>query len=293
MSQAKSAIDFAHEIVLDFPKDCLAIGYGSCFLDTSPAPAAKPRLVDILLITPNPDQFHKEVFTTQPGLYEGQRYNQDKAIFRQRCFPLLYFTMLSKRGRGYKVGVVSKEAFLRGLRTWEVFTLAGRLQKPFVSLTKMPEEVQSAIDFNRESALLLAALTCESQSDLFRKIIELSYVGDIRFRLGIEGRAKLEQLEQKLRPKMVEIYTPILAKFGMELSPWLHPGPGAAPRRPEQLWRALSERRLSVASRTPREMLDNLEKLNLLSSGKMVWNQLLFGGVSKNLLYLAQKVFKK
>lgn len=289
MSQAKSAIDFAHQIILDFPKDCLAIGYGSCFLETSQAAPTRPRLVDILLVTPNPDEFHREVFTTQPELYDGQRYNQDKAIFRQRCFPLLYFTMLSKRGRGYKVGVVSKEAFLRDLRTWEVFTLAGRLQKPFVSLTRMPEEVQSAIDFNRESALLLAALTCEGQSDLFRKIIELPYVGDIRFRLGIEGEAKLGQLEQKLQPKMAEIYAPMLAKFGAEV----RRGPSPPARDSEDLWRALSERRLSVASGTPRAMLEKLERLNLLSSAKMAWNQLLFGGLSKNLLYLAQKVFRK
>lgn len=53
----------------------------------------------------------------------------------------------------YKIGVVSKEVFIKDLRDWNLFTLAGRFQKPVEILFELKKDYfREEIESNRKLA---------------------------------------------------------------------------------------------------------------------------------------------
>lgn len=53
----------------------------------------------------------------------------------------------------YKIGVISKEVFIKDLRDWNLFTLAGRFQKPVEILFEQKKDYfKEEIESNRKLA---------------------------------------------------------------------------------------------------------------------------------------------
>jgi len=77
----------------------------------------------------------------------------------------------------------TKEDFLNDLKNWDTFYMAGRMQKPIL-IVKAPEEVETAIEYNRHAGLLSTKLLLgkgEYDEEYFYTILAgLSYIGDTR-----------------------------------------------------------------------------------------------------------------
>jgi translocator assembly and maintenance protein 41 len=235
-------------IVNQFPAQIdYSFGYGSAVLHQQNSnPSAS--MVDIIMSVSDPHQWHTDNLKRHPDHYSMiSRLGGPSIItWLQTNFGAkLYFhpyVNLNIDGsldtREIKYGVVSTSDLISDLRHWDYLYLAGRMQKPIVTIKTNKEKgnfisIQESNINNAQQDNLLAAVSASlllisgesvqsstssslvtlPTSKLYTTIASLSYTGDIRMQTGAEDPNKIKKLVDT--PGMLDLWE---AKYSDTLS---------------------------------------------------------------------------
>lgn len=258
-------------------------------------------------------EWHAENVRSNPGHYSGllRTLGPHAMAVAQRWGPGLFYNpqvqLATKEGLSLeaKYGVVGVDALLRDLHFWDSLYMAGRLHKPCLVEFWGDEEdsvqslkIQAALTANCRAALCAALLLCSdnkaasavSSWDLLCTIVGLSYGGDVRLGLA-ENPDKVKNIASAQQEDLLEIYTPLGAELGIDLSRSMPVGESGLNR--EDLRRHLPEA-------VQKEMGEDVEALrrilhrvvrrsSLIQSSKGV----LTAGPARASRYLLQKMRKR
>ena len=118
-------------------------------------------------------------------------------------------------GMRMKYGVTSVDTLVSDLENWDTLYVAGRMQKP-TKMLRSDARVELAQKRNLESALRVALLQMSAEQteftdeELFLKIAELSYIGDIRMRVFGEDPHKVYNIVYKQMDEFKALYDPVV-----------------------------------------------------------------------------------
>lgn len=196
-----------------------AFGYGSgVFRQAGYSKSDEKPQIDMIFGVTHPDHFHSLNMRQNPHHYSSLRYFGSEFVSRfQEVGAGVYFNpFVNINGHDVKYGVVSIERLLRDLATWDSFYLAGRLQKP-VKVLKNDLRVQYWNQLNLKAAATIAKhqLTKKykgepfSEFEFYKEITSLSYLGDIRYKLGGENPKKIGNIVEKNLENFKLYYKPI------------------------------------------------------------------------------------
>lgn len=177
------------EEILEFmksrPETEAIIGYGSGINPQRGQENRKPQ-IDLIVVVNNLKDWHSANINKNPKDYSLSaklffKYAPRKWL--RAGGKITYMTYIPFNGSKYKIGTIEKEDFLSDLIRWETFYMAGRMQKPIL-VVKAPDEIQNAIEYNRNAGLLSTKLLLgsgEFDEEYFYTILAgLSYIGDTR-----------------------------------------------------------------------------------------------------------------
>ena len=204
------------------------------------AAAPAQRLRDYILVVEDARAWHAENMRRHPTHYPWWMRSAGARVVRwvQRTGAAAYFVPLlpSKRASAIggssvadasiKYGVIEAADLLQDLVTWRHFYIAGRLHKPAVRLPAIESTEATARahaealwraqrQHNLLNATRLALLASVAEdagasvvplSALLERIAGLSYLSDIRFRLGLEPSDKVWRIVQPNFARFAEIY---------------------------------------------------------------------------------------
>lgn len=224
-----------HSILRRFPTSTVefAFGYGSGVFKQSGTQKEtdqeeKPQ-IDLILVVNDTLQFHKENLKLNPKDYSMLKYLGLSVIYKfQNWAAGVYFNpYIEINKRQIKYGIISKELLIKDLKDWDTFYLAGRLQKP-VKILISTDEILYWNQLNLMNAALVAERMITSGSsrgksqinskhdlelNLYKKITALSYLGDIRYTLGLENPNKVNNIVMNNIKNFEKYYQPILTKI--------------------------------------------------------------------------------
>ncbi|AGO10848.1 AaceriAFR665Cp [[Ashbya] aceris (nom. inval.)] len=195
-----------------------AFGYGSGVFEQAGAHKADGRpQMDLIFGVTHPEHFHSLNMRQNAHHYSTMRYFGSDAISKlQEVGAGVYFNpFVDINGHQVKYGVVSMENLLKDLATWDTFYLAGRLQKP-VKVLKNDLRVQFWNQLNLKSAATLAKHMILAKSpgkidefEFYKQVTALSYIGDVRYKLGGENPSKVTNIVEKNYENFQRYYEPI------------------------------------------------------------------------------------
>ena len=203
----------------------VAIGYGSGVFEQAGynVPHTEKPQIDMILGVNNPEEFHRNNLIQNPNHYSMMKYLGSSKLSKfQDIGAGLYFNPFTEiLGHQVKYGIVSMDKLLKDLSQWDTFYLAGRLQKP-VKFLKHNKSVMYWNQINlRNAATLAKHLTLKKNGlkstdiksidefQFFKEITGLSYLGDIRYKLGGENPNKINNIVTKNLDKFRYYYKPI------------------------------------------------------------------------------------
>ncbi|SCU96712.1 LADA_0H02344g1_1 [Lachancea dasiensis] len=221
-------------VVQDFKSPVkYAFGYGSgVFKQSGYEQGQEVPQIDLIFGVSHPDHFHSLNMRQNPHHYSSLRYFGSKFVSKfQEVGAGVYFNPFAEiNGQTVKYGIVSMEVLLKDLATWNSFYLAGRLQKP-VKVLKNDLSVQYWNQLNLKAAATLAKhliLKGEKKPidefEFYKQITALSYVGDIRYKLGGENPDKIRNIVEKNFCQFQEYYRPIFKDVILNNSLYLPQG---------------------------------------------------------------------
>src|SRR5690606_32908410 len=114
-----------------------------------------------------------------------------------------------------KYGVVNVDTLCRDLTEWDTLYMAGRLQKP-VKILRDDARVRIANQANLISALRVALLLLPdkfSETQLFRTIAGISYMGDPRMSLMTENPHKVANIVDNQLGNFRKLYGPLIEQL--------------------------------------------------------------------------------
>uniref|UniRef100_A0A0N4ZYZ0 Phosphatidate cytidylyltransferase, mitochondrial n=1 Tax=Parastrongyloides trichosuri TaxID=131310 RepID=A0A0N4ZYZ0_PARTI len=173
------------------------------------------KMVDFIVVTNDPLKFHMDNIGQNPGHYSFLRKFGPVCITKLQtrfCARVYYNTNIQSGNRFIKYGVISTDNLLQDLYDWNWLYVAGRMQKPVLSVLQPTEKIKEAAQINRISALQFALLMVGdtfTYEDLFKQIVGISYNGDFRQKFG-EDKNKIDKIVRGSYDKLVEIYKPLL-----------------------------------------------------------------------------------
>lgn len=212
-------------IVKEFVPHKNCFGYGSGVFPQQGNQDFSKNQIDMLLSVENPLEWHKLNIKKNPDHYSSLKYTIDiPKIFEkiQGMGAGIYFNPFVKiNGSEVKYGILSHKTLLNDLKNWNTFYLAGRLQKPTVNLSNkgLSDDLELGYWLQRNliSAAILSKKRClnkygSSFTDLqfFTELCTLSYLGDIRFKLGGENPDKAKNIVLKNLKNFKLLYDDIL-----------------------------------------------------------------------------------
>lgn len=177
------------EEILEFMKDRpdteAIIGYGSGINPQHGQENRKPQ-IDLIVVVNDLKKWHILNIKKNPKDYSfaGKLFFK-YAPKKWLCSggKITYMTYIPFNGRKYKIGTIEKDDFLRDLKSWETFYMAGRMQKPIL-IVKAPNDIVNAIEYNRKAGLFSTKLLLghgEYDEEYFYTVLAgLSYIGDTR-----------------------------------------------------------------------------------------------------------------
>ena len=231
----------------NFPADTIshAFGYGSAVFQQANYNIDKPnQVIDLIFIVNDTHEFHKGNFSFNYSHYSGIPKRLPLGVtsnFVNRIGSKFYFnpliplskmkntydqsvtdsefiSELRKDQRKIKYGVIHKEDALKDLTEWNRFALAGRMQKPILTVIEDPE-ISKTQELNRDMALTLALLLTYHRRDvidifdIYHKICNFSFNGDIRMRWKMENPNKVRNIVQGSFEQFQHVYGPRLQKL--------------------------------------------------------------------------------
>lgn len=211
-----------------------AFGYGSgVFEQAGYSDESNKPQIDLIFGVTHPDHFHSLNMRQNPDHYSSLRFFGSEFVSKfQEVGAGVYFNpFVSIHGSEIKYGVVSMARLLRDLATWDSFYLAGRLQKP-VKVLKNDLRVQYWNQLNLKAAATLAKQRLkirngdepENEFDFYKEITALSYIGDIRYKLGGENPRKIDNIVSKNMDNFRLYYQPIYKDVFLNNSTYLPQG---------------------------------------------------------------------
>jgi translocator assembly and maintenance protein 41 len=161
-------------------------GYGSGVFKQANYNIKQGDLVlDIVMAVDDTSAFHKKNMARSPTHYSGLAKTFGPKITNRvnKGFTQVYYNPhvnlasmanpgmpeLAEDGRKLKYGVVSVDNMIKDLTTWEIFFLAGRMQKMILHIMEERHEgVYQAIDLNLQKAMQTAVFL-NAHNDTFTK----------------------------------------------------------------------------------------------------------------------------
>ncbi|KAI4378954.1 hypothetical protein MLD38_016369 [Melastoma candidum] len=176
-------------------------------------------MVDYILGVSDPLKWHSENFKLNGDHYSMWiRYLGGAKMLTEIADEIgvgVHFNpFVSWNGKMIKYGVIRMNDLINDVLNWERLYLSGRLQKPVnVLLDNLDiENVNSANLRAAVSAALLLLPDCFSEEELYGKICQLSYTGDIRM-LFAEDVNKVKKIVQGQFSLFRSMYMPFLEEY--------------------------------------------------------------------------------
>lgn len=210
-----------------------AFGYGSGVFQQSGYSNAKDApQIDLIFGVSHPEHFHSLNMRQNPHHYSSLRHfgSQFVSKFQEIGAGIYFNPFVEIEGQIVKYGIVSMDTLLKDVATWNSFYLAGRLQKP-VKVLKNDLSVQYWNQLNLKAAATLAKHLIIKNSDkpldefeFYKQITALSYLGDIRYKVGAENPNKVNNIVEKNFAQFQEYYRPIYKDVVVNNSHYLPQG---------------------------------------------------------------------
>lgn len=229
---------------------------------------------DLIFGVTYPEHWHSINMKYNPDHYSSLRYFGSGAVSKfQEVGAGVYFNpFVEIDGQLVKYGVVSIDSLVTDLSKWNSFYLAGRLQKP-VKILRDDTMVRYWNQQNLKAAATLAYHQLPKSEtfdefQFFKNITSLSYIGDVRYRLGAENPKKIDNIVEKNFEYFQQYYSPIMDEVINKKQFFLPPG-------------------FTVENASKK-----LEKTILRSSTSQMLKGLFTAGVNKSIKYAVAKRLK-
>ncbi|XP_024636738.1 phosphatidate cytidylyltransferase, mitochondrial isoform X2 [Medicago truncatula] len=179
----------------------------------------KTTMVDYILGVSDPIQWHSENLKMNKHHYAswmvhlgGERLIT--AVADKIGVGVHFNPFVTWNGKMFKYGVVRMHDLLQDVQYWEKFYLCGRLQKP-VQIVVDNLDIRKINYINLRAALSASLLLLPSEfteADLYAKICNLSYMGDVRM-LFAEDKNKVKKIVAGQFDLFHSMYRPYLEEF--------------------------------------------------------------------------------
>lgn len=180
-------------------------GYGSGFFKQE---SGKKEL-DLLIFTDGINTWHQNNYKLNPTFYEGSNVKELLNGNNSKEFPKsVSCFFVNYKDHTYKLMVIDRDYLKKDISSWEDFSIPARLQKPTICLEK-EEDLTDLLEKNYDSALLTSLFLLKGiikEEDIYKKIVSLSYIGDIRVRFGFENKNKINNIVNGSYDFFKEIY---------------------------------------------------------------------------------------
>lgn len=185
-------------------------GYGSGVFRQANERENNQPSIDIIFIVEDLKKWHIENMAVNPKDYSflGQLHFSRASITRVKGKnKITYLSNIKEGDRTFKYGVIESNDFLTSLETWENIFVAGRFQKPVLSISTN-NTIQDAISYNRKCALIIACILSDRLTNiysLYNILCGLSYSGDARMRFA-ENPHKVENIVKGNYQELLKVY---------------------------------------------------------------------------------------
>ena len=165
-----------------------AFGYGSGVIKQSNYTDNDKPQIDMILLTDDIKAWHIANIARNPFDYSLQGRFRLSYLSRSQMKGhnnIVYCSQVKENGSLFKYGVIETDDFIKDLKTWDTFYVAGRFHKPMLKI-QSTKEIDDAIESNRLAAFMIACLMNDeftTDSEILYSLCNLSYMGD--FRMGI------------------------------------------------------------------------------------------------------------
>ncbi|KAK2437739.1 translocator assembly/maintenance protein [Trifolium repens] len=179
----------------------------------------KATMIDYILGVSDPKQWHSENLKLNKHHYAswmahlgGERLIT--AVADKIGVGVHFNPFVTWNGKMFKYGVVRMHDLLQDVQCWEKFYLCGRLQKP-VQIVVDSSDISKTNSVNLRAALSASLLLLPSEfteEDLYAKICNLSYMGDVRM-LFAEDKNKVKKIVTGQFDLFHSMYKPFLEEY--------------------------------------------------------------------------------
>ncbi|MCA9383503.1 hypothetical protein KC909_04000 [Candidatus Dojkabacteria bacterium] len=228
-----SAAEFEARFPFDSLKQVLLYGSMVFSQDDVEKQSSPGNLVDTIFIVSDTDEFHDANFRTNMGDYPfilklSSGYGLVGPWISKRIqtagAKTSYFTDVQIAGEHTKYGVIGIDDYISDLENWDTLYMAGRAHKVQhvipINDADVAARLEQARRSNLEAAVRVGLLMNHaheeiSEIDLIETIVGISYLGDVRSRVGAKGKDKEKKLMRQLEG-LTLMYKPILKQWVQE-----------------------------------------------------------------------------
>lgn len=296
--------DLLRKFVRERPSCIGAFGYGSkIFSQVGYSKNAKAQY-DIIFIVHDMLLWHQENYKENKKDYSyiGRGFLTTDKLEKVKGHTKMTFQSNIKEDRGtFKYGVIEYFDFLRHLKTWESFFIAGRFHKPVLPIQTNPL-LDEAIFYNREKGLYTSLLTLGTDScqliDLYENLCNLSYDGDLRMDFA-ENPKKISNIVLGNLELFKQIYGTKNSYFETNEEGLIKTNQGALLEDVESLPLSLLEHltscncNLKNIEEVRKSILMYLNNRNKIESREQILKGIKTNGISRSICYASAKVMKK
>ena len=279
------------------PSVRLLIGYGSAVIPQTGGDSDKSKLLDLMVVVDDCDGYIN-------SLKEMRLISPTPASFACSVpSEVAYFphVRIGSTPVGTKLGVVERRRFFDRLQNWNgSFYIPGRLQKPTKVLLADDSVRELFAEYQRRnlqaalaSGLLLSPdLRSITDYNLFKAIVSLSYLGDIRMGIA-ENPRKIDNIVDRQMPLLRDMYQPFFDDVGLcatDSSRWI------CTKSDRDLWNMLPSpfRQKAVQSADPQlALISTLSNINRRESLHQAFVGVGTAGFSNSAKYLIRKISKR
>ena len=179
----------------DLPETVAVIGYGSGIYKQTGYDALEKPDKDVIVVVDDFKQFLISDYE-QNAHHFSKGFDKSKLLRKKESdnfYSNIGCLKFNHNNIHFKAMVVSRKALEQDLKTWKFFGMAGRLTKPIL-YQNIPEELEKAIQRNRENILITALLFNDKDvltpTELYNTISNLTYLYDFRTILPGEKKSK-------------------------------------------------------------------------------------------------------
>ncbi len=209
------------EFIENRPDVIAAYGYGSKIFKQENA-ITTDSLIDLIFVVDNIKEWHLKNLEINPTDYSfigSKFFTNAQANSIKGTTGIAYISDIEENGLRYKFGTIEYKDLYYNLQSWDSFYVPGRFQKTIYPYVE-DIELNEAIMLNRKKALIVAAYLAEknflTKEELFETLVNLSYMGDPRMKIG-ETPEKVKNIVQGAYDEFNKIYnfdTPYFEDLG-------------------------------------------------------------------------------